>query len=293
MKLPIKQYKGKDLADIPVSQINEESMYYGGLKYDGNYIQICKRGNLVDFYTSGGKCFQLQDLENELIKLNPSIDFVLECEYIADTDGKLGSRGKCTTTTFRTNTAKGIVNKLGSKHFKCFDVLYLQIGNVTYLRPNSDTKYEDRLLLRNRIKLPDRITKVAFKHQSFKEHFDEAQKLCVDGWEGLFLFKPEHKWRSIGRSNQAIKLKQKPTADAVCTKVNYSEINPADIGSMVVVDEKGRQCNVGGFTHDMKQWKPEQFIGRKVEFTYESMGPNTYLQPRFKCFRSEDGEEQK
>ena len=46
----IEQCKGKDLTDVPKSRLLPDG-WYTSIKYDGNYVQIEKKGNEVKFYT--------------------------------------------------------------------------------------------------------------------------------------------------------------------------------------------------------------------------------------------------
>ena len=119
----IPQYKGKDLNKV--NDKHRKNEYYTGIKYDGNYVQIHKFGDQVMFFTSGGKPFMLDDVEKQLVEANPHINFIIETEHIGLTNGKLGSRGQCTTTTWFTNFEKLINCNAGDKHFKCFDLLHI------------------------------------------------------------------------------------------------------------------------------------------------------------------------
>jgi ATP-dependent DNA ligase len=106
----IPQCKGKDYEKVPVSKILKDG-WYASIKYDGNYVQVHKKGNEVKFFTSGGKQFYHTIGSYELTNLNPDVDFILECEYISNSSGLLGSRTKAAKlTSYRTNFSKGIAN---------------------------------------------------------------------------------------------------------------------------------------------------------------------------------------
>ncbi len=88
----IKQCKGKDIQNVPKNAL--ESEYLVSIKFDGNYCQIHKFGDSVQFFSSSGKEYFFKEVAAELISLNPGRDFILESEYTGDTFGKLGDRKK-------------------------------------------------------------------------------------------------------------------------------------------------------------------------------------------------------
>jgi len=282
----IPQYKGKDLNKVVSSAM--KSTYYSGIKFDGNYIQIHKFGNEVMLFTSGGKPFRLKDLEEEIVFLNISYDFIIETEYIGITSGKLGSRGQCTTTTWRTNYSKGFDNYAKGAHFKVFDLLYLSDSATVY---HDCVKYQKdfkgRLELLESLAFNTNLSLVQFDEMPLEEAKKFSERLCEQGYEGTFNFHSSHIYRDKGRSNLGIKIKDLPTADLLCIGVKYSDINPEDIGSIICTDKSGRQVAVAGLRHELKGKEPSYFISRVIEVYYESMGVNTYVQPRFKCFRDD------
>jgi len=283
----IKQYKGTDLEKITKSN-HKEDEYLVGTKYDGNYIQIHKFGNIVRFFTSGGKEFRLLDIGAELVRLNPNTDFIIETEFIGNTNGKLGSRGRCSTGTWRANFTKSIPSNAFSTKFKCFDILYLS-KNLTEIysrepEDNFDIRYKDYL---PQLDLGTNVDLVDFQYITLEDAKRLSQDLCSKGWEGVFAFHPTHIHKDKGRSQLAIKIKEKPTADLLCYDVKYSDINPKDIGSLLLRDIEGREVAAGGLEHHLKAKDPSYFIGKFIEINYESMGVNTYVQPSFKRIRED------
>ena len=121
----IEQSKGKERSQVPNSKLVQTG-WHSSIKYDGNYVQIHKKGTEVKFYTSGGKEFYLPEVANELLTNNPNLNFILEAEYIGDSLGKLGNRTQAAKlTTYRTEYTKGIVSKAvqGKDVFKVFDLV--------------------------------------------------------------------------------------------------------------------------------------------------------------------------
>lgn len=283
----IPQYKGKDLKKV--SEKHRKDSYFAGIKYDGHYVQIHKFGNEVMFFTSGGKPFKLDDIEEQLIGLNPNMNFIIETEHIGLTEGKLGSRGKCTTTTWFTNFEKLIKGNAGKKHFKAFDILYFSDGYSKYDCYNSNYGFKLRSNYTDLLNLGSNISLVQFDELSFDEANNFADRLCEQGWEGLFAFNEEHTWEetNTSRSNLAIKFKASPTVDLLCVDVKYSDINPEDIASLICENSKGQVVAAGHLRHELKRKEPSFFIGRVIEVKYESMGVNTYQQPRFNSFRDD------
>lgn len=283
----IRQYKGKDLAEVPDSKLG--NVFWAGKKYDGNYVQIHKIGNVVTLFTSGGKPFYLQDLEEDLVTLNPHCDFIIETEFINLTTGLLGSRGKCTTTTWRTNTPKGIINNAGLSKFKCFDLLYYSTCNgVDYNCLVDSVGFRIRLGRLRRINLGSSISLVLFNLMDLSTAKQQAKLYCNEGGEGYFLFAPDHTYINKGRSNKAIKLKMKPTADLLCVGIKPGEGKYEGlIGSLLLRDDIGRTVNVGSGLGDTDRNKPEShFVGKTIEIEYEQI-LDTYIQPRYKFIRED------
>lgn len=280
----IKQYKGTDLDKISKKNLKEDG-YFAGVKYDGNYVQIYKVGDSVRFFTSGGKEFKLLDVEKELVELNPNIDFYIETEYIGVTDGKLGSRGNCTTTTWRTNFTKLIPCNANTSRFKCFDILYLRVDDkVLYHCDTDNDNFEERYahFSEHDIKLGSNIDLVEFKVRTLDEAKAEAKDLCSQGWEGLFAFHTTHTYEEKGRSSLAIKIKAKQRADLFCINIEPGEGKyEGMIGSLVLIDSKDRIVRVGSGLSDIDRSKSiSYFLNSVIEIGYEQI-LDTYIQPTF------------
>ncbi len=273
----ILQCKGKDLDKVPVSKL--EDRYYASIKYDGHYVQIhYDRGN-VRFFTSGGKEFYHDLAAAELAKYHLNDKFILEAEFIADTDGKLGSRGKAAKlTTYRTNFEKGLPNSgMENDKFMVFDIItptmpfserlkaLRNLGTVKYLKP---VEYLGPLQL-----------------STLKE---TAKTLANEGYEGIYLKSPNHLYLPGKRVNNAIKLKARPTADIICIDVEWGEGKYTGmIGSLILQDSEMRIVKVGSGLSDFERArKPEDFIGHIIEIEYEQI-LDTYTQPVYKCIRTD------
>jgi len=276
----MKQCKGKDLDKVPTSKL-DKGTYLVGRKYDGNYVQIHKFGDNVVFYTSGGKPFKIQNIEEELVKLNPSVDFVIEAEYIGTTDGSLGSRGKCTTTTFRTNTSKGITNIHHTCNFMAFDIIYYHNKNLDFPHSMSET-FCQRLKHFDTISLGAQIKQVTVEKMELDIAIKNAKyEVDVLGVEGLFAKKETHLYRPGKRVNDAVKIKFYPRKILKCvgTKPGEGKYNGM-IGSFVL-DDNGTEVFISGMDDEMRSQASGSFIGCDIEFEYESFN-KTYIQARFK-----------
>lgn len=270
----IKQCKGKDLSKVAKSKL-DEGAYLCSKKFDGNYVQIHKFGNEVTFYTSSGISFFIEDVAERLVSHNEGIDFIIETEYIGTTNGKLGSRGKSTTTTFRTNSKKGILNFAPDCKFVMFDVLY----------HNKDIMHLDfhtRLTFMNRIVSTINIGKTRFEMMDLSIAKMTADNLIKEGWEGFFCKKMNHSYLPGKRVNDAIKLKQYPkkTLPFVGVKAGEGKYEGM-IGSLILQDEDGTLIYVAGISDDLRGAEGYQFQGAMVTFEYESFN-KTYIQARVK-----------
>jgi len=271
----LKQYKGKDLADIAKSKLMADE-YYASAKYDGNYCQIEKFGTEVKFFTSGGKQFYDFTKGEELSKL--PYDFIIEAEYIADTNGLLGDRGRCTLTTARTNFSKGLKWNGGS--YMVFDILYFRDEKRLSEEANPG-EFRHRLRYLQILRLPKDMQLVNFRLLTIAQAKDWMEEITAVGVEGVFLKHPTHKYRDIGRSNLAVKLKPNHQIDLTCIGIVEGEGKYIGmIGSLILQDSQGRIVNVGSGLTDMDRARPKEFfIGQRIPITYERID-NTYIQPR-------------
>lgn len=285
----ITQSKGKDLEKVPKSKL--EDIFYAGIKYDGHYVQISKIGNTVRFFTSGGKEFYIDHIADELIVNNPDVDFTIEAEYIANTDGKLGCRGKAAKlTTYRTNFEKGISNTCipGNDIFKAFDcITYKDLFDGAHYGVNEESvMFSIRRNMLHKLKLGTHIEPVPMTKVNLCKAKEEAKYAVKDGFEGLYLKSPTHRYFEGKRVNNAIKLKLRPTADLLC--IDYEEGTgkyEGMIGSLVLVDSKKRIVRVGSGLSDADRAKPFiAFNNEIIEISYEQI-LDTYIQPTFVAVR--------
>jgi len=291
----IPQCKGKDLGKVPKSKL--EDLFYASVKYDGHYVQIHKKNGTVRFYTSGGKEFYIEHIADELENLNPFVDFILEAEYIYNTDGKLGNRGKAAKlTTYRTNFEKGLESGAipGNDIFKVFDCPWSKdLKTNEGLEPGCNT-FEDRLWILQSLDLGTHCEPVDFKGPlTLKECIMTAYVFVKHGFEGLYLKTPDHLYNLGKRVNNAIKLKLRPTADLLCIDTTDGEGKYEGlIGSLVLQDKSGRIVKVGAGLCDVaRRDEPEDYIGKVIEIEYEQI-LDTYIQPTYIGIRADKTKEE-
>ena len=301
----IKQCKGKDLAKVPKSKLLL-SDWFPSIKYDGNYVQIHKIGNTVKFFTSGGKEFYFDLVAHHLIEMNPVTNFIIECEWIAETDGKLGARTKCSTGSYRANYAKGIKSKVNNEaiRFMAFDILQFDSSTITM---SEKAMFKDRIKFFNMLEFPMQIVPVSKYEKSFDLNDINIKSFINEGYEGIFIKHATHIQEEGKRVNTAIKLKDRPTADLLCIDVlagegKYEEL----IGSLVLKDKEGRIVSVGSGLDDNQRGadiylytdkgkslyklgvEPDWYIGKVIEIKYEQI-IDTYIQPTFVRVREDKG----
>lgn len=268
----IKQCKGKMLDKVPASKLG--SVYYMSTKYDGNYVQIHKNGDVVKFYTSGGKRFYIPAIAEMLIANNQGKSFILEAEYINNRSGKLGDRVFASKlTTYRTEFSHGrksVINE--DEKFMVFDIII------------TDMAFSERLDKLMQIKFRSGYLEVA---KQKLVHYNEIQKLArvaaQEGWEGIILKSPDHLYREGKRVNDAIKVKHRLEAALMCVGVTAGEGKyEGMIGSLVLEDSEGLTVSVGsGLSDDERANFPDYYVGELVEIEYEQK-LDTYIQPVFK-----------
>lgn len=249
----IQQSKGFDANKVKIS---DSEMFYVSIKYDGVYIQIHKSGDVVQFFTSSGKEFDCS-LSSEFKKFD--FDFIIETEYIVD-GGKLGARAKANS-----EIKKSIKNPSFSLtgEFKIHDVLDFN---------NSDNfDYDFRLRLQHFSNSFDGmfIENTLMKYSDAK---DILKKCVENNEEGLFLKKPTHKHIVGKKTNGAIKLKNKLTADLCVSNINGLNVE--------LVDENGLVAKIVASSQISNMLE----IGYIVEIEYEQI-IHTYNQAVFKDIR--------
>jgi len=286
----IAQNKGKDIQKIPTSRLRDV-LYYGSTKYDGNYIQIHKTGNTIKFFTSGNKEFYLKDLADELVYLNTDVNFKIELEFIGKTSGKLGSRGDCTTTTWRTNFVKGIEQNCGENRFKLFRLISYNTGDIIIdMQADEKTRWD----YARRITLPKHIESV-YKHKmTLRAAKIFAEKKRRAGWEGAMLVAVDSTYLPGKRVNDIIKIKPRPTADLLCIDYEVGEGKYYGLlGSLVCQDSKGRIVCVGSGLTDQDRGMDfnTTYLDKVIEVEYEQI-LDTYIQPVFKGVRHDKTEKE-
>ena len=247
----IEQCKGLDADKLKIS---DSELFYSSIKYDGVYIQIQKEGDKVVFFTSSGKeftcCYAV-----EFLKLD--FDFKIETEYIVD-GGKLGTRAKADNEIKK--TVKDSSFELTGK-FMVFDIL------------NSGRNFQDRFInsgycFLSRNGCFERITHVSMTFAMGKNMLEGVIK---EGLEGLYLIKPTHMQVPGKKSKDAVKLKNKLTADLVC--VGWDGIY------LLLQDDDGLTAKVAA--SGMQEYITE---GMVVEIEYEQI-IKTYNHAVFKRIR--------
>lgn len=279
----IAQCKGKDINNISKSKLLQDG-WYPSIKYDGNYVQIEKIGSIIKFWTSGGKQFYIDHIADELLNRNPSTDFIVECEYIGSSKGKLGDRTKAAKlTTYRTDFNKGLKSNTipGNDIFKVFDCIYYKEYEGQAM-VNFEYPFKVRKQFLNLINFGTNIEPVSDFEKSFNLNNIKVKPFIDEGYEGLFLKHKSHMYEPGKRVNLAIKLKLRPTADLLC--IGYEEGTgkySGMIGSLILVDSYGREVNVGSGLSDYERNKNfEYFKNKIVEIEYEQI-IDTYIQPTF------------
>ncbi|MGE4420562.1 MAG: hypothetical protein AB7D38_12145 [Sulfurimonas sp.] len=272
----IKQCKAKDMSDVNLSKIDKKNWIVMP-KYDGNYVQIHKIDNIVRFFTSGGEEFYLPNTATQLILLNKNVNFAIEAEFIAASLGKKGDRTfAAKLTTYRADFKKGIKTLDIPEYntLKVFDAIHLHI--------RGEHNFASRLsFLKTIVNLPKNMTLVETSEVDFDGAISYAKKLIATGYEGAVAKHINHVYKA-GKVNTAIKIKERPTADLLCTGVIPGVGKYAGkIGSLLLKDSTGREVAVGsGLSDVFRNFAAKHFIGKVVEIEYEQI-LNTYIQPTF------------
>ena len=279
----LKQNKGKDLQKIPKSRLSN-GPYYLSKKFDGHYTQIIWDGvGVVEFYTSGGKRFYLADMAEWIAHNYTGEPFHIECEYLFNCNGKLGSRGQSAKlTTYRTEFNKGIVTA-GYPYLDKFIVLdRLDMGREPFsARLNSLINLFGEVS-NEWLELPEQ--RVCTLNEAIKLY----PRFVAEGYEGGMLKHVNHIYKSGKRTNDIVKLKPRMTGDFyVIEEIEGEGKYEGQIGSLALCDRNNKFVgNVGSglSDHDRKRWG--HFKHKVVEVEFERLD-SLLIQPTFKHLRSD------
>lgn len=275
-----KQNKGTALEKISKRSLVDDDQYYSSIKYDGQMVQIAYDGDTtVKMWSSNGKPFYNQNLANEIIEENITA-FHVEAEYIGESLGQMGDRGKSSKiTTYRTEFAKGIESEgCVLERFMVFDILSFDGEDVTHVPFKDRYGMLMQLYQTATFHLVDHIAGISI--QEAKDDLDNQLSL---GWEGIMLTHANHVVKSTGRSNLRIKLKGTPTAyGTIVGTVPGTKERKGTIGSLIVRNEEGKEFSAGtGLNHQEWVLNPKLLIGHKVKYGWESIKDGNYQQPRY------------
>lgn len=253
------------------------------IKYDGYQISILKVGTSVKFFTSSNKRFNIEYLSNKLKTV--SGDFLLICEYMHGTEGKLGDRGlSAKLNTYISNYKKDVSNDVNDEkltRLKVFDCI--KFNHNTF---EVDVTFKDRLLYMKSLVLPVEISTVDFKLGSFDSILKLLDSTTAVGWEGLMAINVDSMYKVGKRVHHAIKIKRRLTVDLICVDTFEGKGKFKDeIGGLICKDSHGRLVNVGsGLTTSQRKLSKSTYIDKVIEISYERLA-DTYIQPVFKYIR--------
>lgn len=275
----IKQNKGKQFNRLPLSKVPRNNQaYYTSTKRDGAYVQIHidKEAQTVRFFTSGNKEFFLEKAARGFLfavaKYNEN-KVILEAEYNYDCDGKHGDRkSSARLTTYRTNFSKGIPTVGTSKDiFRIFDMI------------DEKMEFVARVMILNKMRSSVNVEFMKHTLMPYGVAMQKAKELVFDGWEGLMLKSPTHKYQPGKRTNDIIKLKFPPKMFVTVLKeIEGQNRLEGLIGSLQCQTDDGKVFNVGsGFTDKEREvWG--YYVGRKLVIEYESLNNGVPQQPTIK-----------
>ena len=248
----VKQCKGKDLHNISKNVYNEnDDLFYGSIKWDGVYIQVHKKDNIVSLFTSAGKSFSNKILKEDLGKIEG--DFIIEGEYVVK--GYLGDRS-IADAELKSMVKNPLFEPTGK--LMVFDLLH---------NNSSGEPFDVRILqlpkFNNGI-----VESVHYAPTTIQEAKKHLVSICRFGYEGLFLKKGTHMQSEGKKSNLAIKLKELKTADLVVVGITN--------GYLSLVDSSGITAKVK-ISFDMLE---DIHIGMVVEIAFDFIG-KAYNQARF------------
>ena len=270
-----KQYKGKDIQKLPVSK-RVENGWYAAVKFDGQYLQIHKKGNDFWFFTSGGKQLFIEQIAEELAHIDH--DFIIECEF-----NDKGTRGICLNDRTKSSTTKYVTEfKKGLRSFadRCiihvFDILNLDGDDIR------GHHYSSRRMYLNSLFGLSNFAYVALARSTGPMSLTSIENAAVaaieEGKEGLFAYNMNHTIGERGRSNLAIKVKGIKSKIMKCIGVDQSSTVIGEWGALILRDEDGRVQSFGGLTSEMRRSKESDLKGKEFKVRYEQFTNGKYVQ---------------
>ena len=257
------------------------------LKYDGRNTTIVKHPDQrVEYYTTGGKRFEL--LDDQAFGFEDTPVGVYFAEMMGKgIEGRLGERiHSGIQTTMFTNTSKGLFNR-HKPTWRIFDYVTIADYDVGIC----ELKYVNRWSY-----LKDKVPTeyLAYDMECLnKAHWDMFHtKAVADGWEGTVSIDNTQQWMAKkSRPHTQIKRKDRKDADLLCTGWTMGEGKYSGmIGSLKLVDSKGRVVDVGSGLSDAQRNPDIEYVGKVIEIVYEQLMA-TYIQPIFVRVRDDKTKE--
>lgn len=242
---------------------------YAGIKYDGNYSVVLKRGKRdITYLTSGGLEYKPNKTTMFDLEIIPNAAYFVER---IGTDGKLGDRTRCALRGPKTNQVA-----YGHKY-----MVHDMVTMSEYDNGKSVLPYKIR-----RIKLREMFGDfwaADMPLHDMEQLLEYLKTVVNNGYEGLMLKNPEWIWKNTkSRNIEFAKYKTRKSADLVCIGTEKGEGKYEDmIGALVLKDSSGRVVSCGsGMSDEDRMQAPKYFIGKVIEMNYEQI-IDTYIQPTF------------
>lgn len=243
---------------------------YAEIKYDGNYTLITRLNGINKYFTSGGHEYTIGEAEEP--------ELLADGVYIAERVfgcGKLGDRRKA---NLRGSKQGGKLQYAQSgNRFKIFDYLTWD----DYRKDVSDNVFSDRKTALEKHAPQQCVKSLIIKN---REQLDIYMRdVVADGYEGLMLKDPNHKWRNTkSRTLAVVKYKLRNTADLLCVDELPGETAKTQdvIGSLLLRDSEGIEVKVSSGLSDEERTLWNHFKGSVIEIGYEQK-MDTYIQPTF------------
>lgn len=277
----IKQHKGTALDKVHVKHLDPLPVYYCSIKRDGQMIQIAYHSpsHTVRMWSSNGHEFIAPYLAASV--RNNNVSFHIEAEYTGPSEGMMDDRGKSSKiTTYRTQFNKNQLSPIDPTE-KCwvFDILSYDSKDVRGL------PFSERLALMDSLHFDTSFQKVDQMPEMTIEEVQDTMLAgyVVMGYEGCMLTHKDHTIGTAGRSKQRLKLKVMGTdyAEIVGT-VPGKNAREGTIGALILRDDEGKEFSAGTGLN-AKEWvlEPNDIIGIRVKFGWESIKDGNYIQPRY------------
>jgi ATP-dependent DNA ligase len=246
---------------------------WGSIKYDGFRLTIIKRGLDIYMHTSAGRLVYIKSIYQDIKKLP---DGVYDGEGVRG-DGR--TKGRTGVNGALNSCLRGTKDDIEDFSFMCFD--YLTLDEWDAFGSSASASFYDRYCHLFEFINAQQLSTIKLCEQVLLKDDEATQAWFIDllerGFEGLIIRWPDDPYIFM-RSFYMLKKKAEEECILDCIDVEYSKVNPNDIGSLTCTGEvevAKVKYQVSVQVPHLSDWHksqdPSYFIGKKIEVDFNTI----------------------